>query len=222
MVLTLGTTMACIIFTAMGSALAQLRRGAVEVAVVRRFAPYVAPATAVGAVAATLLKVAFLKFGFAAFCIYSATRMLFFSKNIAKPGACMATTPASVHGSFFGVLCGMLGVGGANLFVPFMMKRNIDARRAMATASALQLPIAAAGTLAYIAAGLFFGTALPLGSLGYVYTPALAILVTSSMVLAPLGVKAAHALPVSTIKKVFAMFTALVGLKMAGLLPFLS
>jgi uncharacterized protein len=216
--LTLGTTMACIIFTALGSAMAHLRRGAVEVDVVKRFAPFVAPATAFGAAAATVISVTLIKLCFAAFCLYSAGRMLFFSKTIARPGASMQDTALPVPGAFFGSLCGVLGVGGANLFVPFMLKRNVDARSAMATASALQLPIALAGTLAYVLSG--WGNSLPLGSLGYVYTPALAVLVASSMVMAPLGVMATHALPVAVVKKVFAGFTALAGLKMAGLLPF--
>lgn len=219
MPLTLGTTMACIIFTATGTAMAQFKRGAVEVDVVKRFAPCVVPGVILGTVLATSVNATLVKVGFAAFCLYSATRMMFFSKTIAKEGASMAATPAAPPGVFFGTLCGMLGVGGANLFVPFMMKRNIDARVAMGTASALQLPIAVAGTAAYIVTG-WFDAKVPEGSLGYIYTPALFIIVTACMVTAPLGVRATHALPVAVVKKVFAGFTALAGLKMLGVLPF--
>jgi uncharacterized protein len=214
MPLALGTTMACIIFTATGSVLAHLRRGAVQTQVVRQFAPFVAPGTAVGALLATIVHTVFVKAGFALFCLYSATRMLFFSKTLAKEGASMSNSRVPLAGSFFGTLCGLLGVGGANLFVPYMMKRNIDIRQAMATASALQLPVAVTGTVAFILLGQHHS--LPLGSLGFVYTPALAILVTASMVLAPVGVWATHALPVGIVRKIFACFTALVGLKMAG------
>ena len=217
MPLALGTTMACIIFTATGSAMAHVRRGAVQFSVVKCFTPFIAPSTAIGALLATVVQTAFVKFGFAAFCLYSSARMLFVRTTAAKAGAQMNNKSVAVAGTFFGALCGLLGVGGANLFVPYMLKRNVDIRHAMATASALQLPIAVVGSIAYVVLG--FGQDLPLGSLGYVHTPTLAVLVTGSMVMAPVGVWATHALPVAAVKKVFACFTAVVGLRMAGLIP---
>ena len=46
---------------------------------------------------------------------------------------------------------------------------------------------------------------LPAGSVGYVFVPALAVIATVSVLMAPLGVKAAHALPVKQLKRVFAL-----------------
>lgn len=214
MPLALGTTMACMIFTAASSVRAQLQRGAVDRTTVFRFAPWVAPGTMLGALLVTVVNTLVIKLGFAAFCLYSAGRMLFFSKTIAQPGARMEDTRLAVPGSFFGTLCGMLGVGGANLFVPFLMKRNLDIRTAMGTASALQMPIAIVGTLAYMLFG--HDESLPAGAVGFVHMPALLVLVLGSVVMAPMGVRATHALPVPTVRKVFAVFTGLVGLKMAS------
>lgn len=215
MPLTLGTTMACMVLTSASTTRAQLRRGAVDLATVKNFAPAVSIGTIAGAVLATMVQVLVIKLSFAAFCLYSAGRMLFFPKTIGRPGASMEDAKFKTIGGAFGTACGMLGVGGANLFVQYMMMRNVDARKAMATASALQVPIALAGTLAYIATG-YTNPALPAGSLGYVYLPAMALLLVASMAMAPLGVRATHALPVAIVKKIFAGFTALVGLKMAG------
>ncbi|MCY1558562.1 hypothetical protein D9M68_955090 [compost metagenome] len=47
-------------------------------------------------------------------------------------------------------------------------------------------------------------TGLPTGSLGYVFLPALLVIAIASVLMAPLGVKAAHALPVKSLKRVFA------------------
>ena len=44
--------------------------------------------------------------------------------------------------------------------------------------------------------------------------PALAICVVTSMLVTPLGVKASHALPAPMVKKVFGVFTAVIGVKM--------
>lgn len=89
---------------------------------------------------------------------------------------------------------------------------SFNARKALATATALQLPIALAGTLAFVVGGLRAGT--PPGSVGFVYMPARAICVATSMLATPLGVKASQALPAPIVKKVFGVFTAVIGVEM--------
>jgi uncharacterized membrane protein YfcA len=39
---------------------------------------------------------------------------------------------------------------------------------------------------------------------GYIYLPALVVIASVSVLMAPLGVRAAHALPVKSLKRVFA------------------
>ena len=46
---------------------------------------------------------------------------------------------------------------------------------------------------------------LPAGTLGYIYLPALVTIVAASVLTAPLGVKAAHALSITRLRQVFAM-----------------
>ena len=79
--------------------------------------------------------------------------------------------------------------------------------------AAIGLPIAIGGTLGYVFNG--WGKAgLPAGSLGYVYLPALAILVAATMVTAPFGARLAHRLPVATLKRIFAGLLILLAAKM--------
>ncbi|HZX33213.1 MAG TPA: TSUP family transporter, partial [Rhodocyclaceae bacterium] len=59
------------------------------------------------------------------------------------------------------------------------------------------------GTAGYIFNGWSID-GLPGGSLGYVYLPALAVLVLGSMATAPFGARLAHRLPVATLKRIFA------------------
>jgi uncharacterized membrane protein YfcA len=75
------------------------------------------------------------------------------------------------------------------------------------------LPIALGGTLGYIFNG-WSNTGLPAGSLGYVYLPALAILVVATMVTAPFGARKAHRLPVATLKRIFAGLLIVLASKM--------
>ena len=75
---------------------------------------------------------------------------------------------------------------------------------AVATSAALGFPIALAGTLSNIYYGMQ-EPGLPPGSLGFIYLPALLVISAASVFTAPLGAKTAHALPVKSLKKVFAI-----------------
>ena len=70
-----------------------------------------------------------------------------------------------------------------------------------------------AGAVGYVVSGL--GTAgLPQYSFGYIYLPALVGVVVVSMLVAPLGARFAHSLPVKQLKRGFGVFLALLALQM--------
>ena len=55
---------------------------------------------------------------------------------------------------------------------------------------------------------------LPASSLGFVYLPALGWIVISSMLVAPLGAKLAHRLPIKRLRLLFAFMLYLLALRM--------
>jgi uncharacterized membrane protein YfcA len=75
---------------------------------------------------------------------------------------------------------------------------------AVATSAALGFPIALANTVGYVVGGWSQPAPLP-GSLGFLYLPALAVIALASVLTAPLGARAAHALNVKQLKRVFAL-----------------
>jgi uncharacterized membrane protein YfcA len=82
---------------------------------------------------------------------------------------------------------------------------------AMATSSGLGFPIALASTLGYVF-GSFGRPDLPAGSFGFIYLPAVACIVATSIFTAPLGAKLARKLNIVQLKRVFGvmlMFLAL-------------
>ena len=217
--LTLGTAMAGMLFTAASSVVTHLNYNIIRLDVVRRLAAWVAIGTVVGAILATRLDPGLVKIGFAAFCVYSATRMLFFSKARVGTGANpIESAKLQAPGMFFGLVCGLMGIGGANLFVPYLMARSLDIRHAMATASALQIPIAIIGTISYMGLGMSKNT--PAWAVGYVYLPALLVVASTSILAARIGVRVSHKLPISALKKLFGIVAAIGGLKMAGAFSF--
>jgi uncharacterized membrane protein YfcA len=73
----------------------------------------------------------------------------------------------------------------------------------VATSAALGVPIAVAGTIGFVVAGLR-QAGLPAGSVGYVYLPALIMIVVASMALAPVGASMAHRWSAVKLRRAFA------------------
>src|SRR5690606_4553441 len=149
-----------------------------------------------------LLKGAWLALFFAAFVGFSATQMLLDKKPKATrtlPG----TAGQLGAGGVIGFLSGLVGAGGGFVSVPFMTWCNVAIHNAVATSAALGFPIALANAVGYVISGQTVQN-LPAGSVGYIYLPALVVIASVSVLMAPVGVRAAHALPVKTLKRVFA------------------
>ena len=107
----------------------------------------------------------------------------------------------------------MVAIGGGSLTVPFLTWCNVKLPKAIGTSAAVGLPIALAGALGYVLNG--WGTpGLPGTALGFVYLPALLLMAPFSMLLAPVGAKLAHRLPVAMLKRIFAVMMMGLALQM--------
>ena len=119
----------------------------------------------------------------------------------------------NLAGGIIGAVSSVVGIGGGTLTVPFLTWCNISIRQAVATSSACGLPIALAGAIGFIATG-WAVPGLPGWSSGYVYWPAFAGIAASSLLFAPLGAKLTHTLPVAVLRRFFAVFLAVLGVRM--------
>ena len=200
----IATSMATIVFTSISSVRAHHKRGAVRWDIVKRLAPGIVLGAAIASMGVfAVLKGSWLALFFAAFVSFSATQML-----IDKKPAASRTLPGVggmlAGGGAIGFLSGLVGAGGGFVSVPFMTWCNVVMHNAVATSAALGFPIALANAVGYVVAGQNL-EGLPTGSVGYIFVPALAVVATASVLMAPQGVKAAHALPVKQLKRVFAL-----------------
>ncbi|MDF1615829.1 sulfite exporter TauE/SafE family protein, partial [Desulfurivibrio dismutans] len=151
--LALGTSLASIIFTAVSSALAHHRRGAVQWKVVRGITPGILVGTLGGTFVAAALSTDFLQIFFALFLFFVAWQMLSGRKpnpNRELPGAAGMLGAGGV----IGVFSSLVGIGGGTLSVPFMVWCNVGLHKAIGTSAAIGFPIAVAGTLGYLLNGL--------------------------------------------------------------------
>jgi uncharacterized membrane protein YfcA len=202
--LAIATSMATILFTSLSSVRAHHRRGAVRWDIVRGMAPgIVAGGLLAGAGAFALIKGQVLALVFALFVGFSATQMLLNRKP--APSRQMPGPLGRVAvGTGIGFLSGLVGAGGGFVSVPFMTWCNVAIHHAVATSAALGFPIALANTVGYVIGGWSEPSLLP-GQVGYLYLPALAIIATASVLTAPLGARAAHAMNVRKLKRAFAL-----------------
>jgi uncharacterized membrane protein YfcA len=199
----IATSMATIMFTSLSSVRAHHRKGAVRWGIVAGMAPGIFLGGLVGGAGVfALVKGQALALFFALFVGWSAFNML--RRRQAQAHRQMPGWPAqAAAGSGIGLVSGLVGAGGGFLSVPFMAWGNVPIHQAIATSAALGFPTALANTLGYVIGGRHMAPLLP-GAFGYLYLPALAVISCASVALAPLGARAAHALDVAQLKRIFA------------------
>jgi len=210
--LALGTSMATIVFTSISSMRAHHGHGAVRWDIVKSFAPGLVIGTLSGSFLATWVPTQPLAMVFTAIVYYASLQMMLDFKP--KPHSQLPGTAGMViAGTVIGVVSSLVAAGGGFLSIPFMVYCNVVIHHAVGTSAALGFPIAVAGTVGYIVSGLKT-SGLPDYSLGYVYLPAFVGVVAISFLMAPVGARLAHKLPVKQLKRAFGGFLALLASKM--------
>jgi len=208
----LGTSLASIIFTSLASFRAHHFRGAVSWEVLRRISPGIVTGTLLGSCLAAQLSTPILKWFFVLFLYYVALQ-IFLNFRPAPARQLPGSRGMFAVGSLIGGISSLVGIGGGVMSVPFLIWCNVELRCAIGTSAAIGFPIALAGGVGYAANGLSLET-LPSWSLGFVYLPALFGISLASASTAPLGVRLAHTLPVSHLRKFFALFIIFMATKM--------
>jgi uncharacterized membrane protein YfcA len=203
------TSLATIVATGSVSAYSHQRRGAVDWPSFRLLGTALLIGAGLGALVGGEIAPIWLQRLFALFLFYTGLRMLLGSAQIVRQPF---PSPRRLLGAGvgFGALSALLGVGGGILVVPFLARHGVELRRAVGTASACGVPIAAAGSLGFVLSG-WGRPGLPPHSLGFVYWPAALAVITTSMPLAIVGARLAHRLPTTALKRIFAGLLVVVG-----------
>lgn len=201
--LALGTSFACIVFTAFSSVRTHNRLGSVDWQVVAAMTPGIVLGALVGSAWVSLVPGWWLRLLYVLFLGFVASQMLL---NARPKGERSLPRPLGLTavGSGIGVISSFLGIGGGTMTVPFMTWCRVELRRAVGTSAALGIPMAAAGAVGYAFNGLQ-AQELPPYSIGFINLPALGVLVLASVLCAPLGARAAHRLPIPVLRRLFAL-----------------
>jgi uncharacterized membrane protein YfcA len=213
--LSIGTSLACVVFTGLSSTLAHQRKGAVMWPWVIKKAPFLVVGGAIGGWTADQLPGQILIVMLGTFLLITSFQ-LFFKNQVHSEGEVirMPSVPVfAFKGTLTGWISSMMGIAGGALTVPFMTSHGAPVRCAIGTASAFGIPIALAGTVSFIFVGLDHPNR-PDWAFGYVYLPAFLGIIATSTVSARLGAYFAHALDQKLLQRLFACFLAILSIRL--------
>ncbi|UJF21462.1 sulfite exporter TauE/SafE family protein [Shewanella sp. OMA3-2] len=208
----IATSLSTIILTSLSSAIAHHKRGNIPWSLFKPIFPGIVLGALSAGFVSEMIPSDQLQQAFAVFVVLMAIQMAFPFKSKGE-GKLPPLWVLFVVSILIALVAGMMGIGGGVLLVPFLTLCGLQMKQAVGFSSATGFLIAIAGTTGYVIAG-FNASDLPSGTLGYIYLPALLGIIISSMVFAPLGVKAASTLPTPILKKAFAGLLFVVGLKL--------
>ena len=203
--LSVGTSLAIIVPTSLRSFMSHKARGAVDLELLRS---WILPVP-LGVIAASLIAASVSSGGlraiFAVIAILVGLRMLFNKANW-RLGADLPPNPIrAAVGGLIGLLSALMGIGGGVLNNTFMTLYGRPVHQAVATSSGVGVLISIPGLFGYLWAG-WGADGLPPFSTGYINWVAVALIIPITLLVAPLGVRFAHALDKRQLEIGFGLF----------------
>jgi uncharacterized protein len=218
MPLCIGTSLAIIIPTAVTSYRAHYARGAVDMEILKAWWLPVLIGVVAGSVTARYAPERLFKIVFVAVAWSAAARLLLARDNWKLGTDFPKGLLMRAYGLLVGLLSTLMGVGGglfSNLLMTFY-GRSIH--QAVATSSALAVLISIPGALGYVYAGWPAAARFPdiaalqwPFALGYVSLIGAVLVMPTSLLTAPLGVRVAHAMSKRTLEIAFGCYLFIVG-----------
>jgi uncharacterized protein len=218
MPLCVGTSLAIIIPTSIRSYRAHHARGAVNMEVLRAWWLPVLVGVVAGSVIARYAPERLFKIVFVMVAWFAAARLLS-ARETWKFGDDLPRGPLMrVYGFLVGLFATLMGVGGglfANLVMTFYGR---PIHQGVATSSALAVLVSIPGALGYVYAGWpvapHYPDVLALQfpfAIGYVSLIGAVLVMPTSLLTAPLGVRAAHAMSKKTLERAYGSYLFIVG-----------
>ena len=218
MPLCIGTSLAIIIPTSLSSFRAHYKRGAVDMDILRRWWLPIVLGVLAGSVTARYAPERLFKIVFVLVAWFAAGRLLLARDNWKLGDEVPTGLLMRVYGFFIGLLSTLMGVGGgllANLLMTFYGR---PIHQAVATSSALAFLISIPGAIGYVYAGWPAAARFPdvaalqmPFAIGYVSLIGALLVMPTTLITAPLGVKVAHALSKRALETAFGIYMFIVG-----------
>ncbi|MBA4490383.1 sulfite exporter TauE/SafE family protein [Paracoccus sp. S1E-3] len=207
----LATSLATIVVTSARSVMAHNRKGAVDWQILKDWAFGIMIGAVFGVLTVAQLRTQTLQIIFGVLVMVIAAYMLL-GKSSWRVGDRMPQGPVKYVLSWLtGFISVLLGIGGGSIGVPVMTLHGVPIHRAVATAAGFGGLIAAPSALLFLFTP---AEGAPPYTVGSVNIPAFVIVIAMTILTAPVGAALAHRTEPARLKKIFALFLALVALNM--------
>jgi uncharacterized membrane protein YfcA len=206
MQLCVGTSLAIIVPTNVRSYRAHRAKGLVLSAVLRSWAVPAVIGVAAGSAVAAFAPAQVFKLAFIVIAGVIAAKLLAGRETWVLGRSLPGPAAMSGYGFLIGLASSLMGISGGSLATTVMTLYGVPIHNAVATSAGLGVPIAIAGTLGYLIAGLPHQAQLPPLSIGFVSVIGVFMIAPISSWIAPLGARLAHALPKRRLEIGFGLF----------------
>lgn len=154
-----------------------------------------------------------LKNLFIIYTFFIAFRIYAEKNNVIKNSSLPNNFVSNLIGFIFSIISGLVGIGGATLFVPFLIRNNIPAKLAIGTSSALGFLIGLGASISIFLSSLYLEE-IDNSMFGFVYLPAILFLTVPSLIFVPLSANWLLKIPDANVKKLFSSMLLIIGLLM--------
>ena len=204
-----GTSLSTIVFTSLSSGYGHYKKGAIDMALLRLWAPSILVGGILGGVVSGQVLIAV----FATVAVLVALDMILRKAQDSDSPRSFSKPVWAGLGVVAGSISAMMGIGGGTVCVPMLNFLGYDIRKAVGTSAAIGFIIGVPGALIYMATG-FGAEGLPPFSFGYVNLFLAAVIIPLSTTFARVGVKLAHSIPRRALRLSFGLFLLITSARM--------
>ena len=208
----LGTTLAIIAPTSVKSFAGHRAKGSVDLALLKRVAPWIVLGVVVGILTAKVSSGTFLKWVWVISAGLVSLKMALGREDWRISDELPPRPWPEIAAGVIGFISTLMSIGGATFVVPLLTLYGRPILSAVATASGIGPLIALPGVIGFAWAG-WGEPGLPPLSVGFVSLVGMAIVAPLSVYAAPYGVRLAHNIPRRWLELAFAAFLASVSIR---------
>ena len=120
---------------------------------------------------------------------------------------------SNLIGFIFSLISGLVGIGGATLFVPFLIRNNIPTKLAIGTSSAIGCLIGLGASISIFISSLYFE---PINNnmFGFLYLPAILFITLPGLIFVRLSANWLLNISDANVRKLFSSYLLIIGLLM--------
>jgi uncharacterized membrane protein YfcA len=212
MPLAVGTSLAVIIPTSINSVRGHLKKGTVDMDLLRVWAAPVVLGVLAGSLIARYAEPIVFQLVFIVVAGVNAAKLLLGGSGWRLREGLPGRAVLRVYGAGIGLASALMGIGGGAISNLLLTLHGVTIHRAVSTSAGVGVLIALPGTIGYMAAG-WGKPGLPFDAVGYVSWLTFALTIPTTLLTTRLGVRLAHALSRRALETAFGLFLLTVCLR---------